>query len=80
MSALEERQKDCRLYVDHIGDVIQSHMSNMAVYMEYCVNQSNAIKVLQALRDSRPDLAAHLQVSGGVFVGCMERLMDVCLW
>ncbi|KAK0227784.1 hypothetical protein IW262DRAFT_1445704 [Armillaria fumosa] len=61
MSALEERQKDCRLYIDKIGDVLQSHMSNMAVYMEYCVNQSNAIKVLQSLRDSRPDLAARLQ-------------------
>ncbi|KAK0492066.1 hypothetical protein EDD18DRAFT_1080080 [Armillaria luteobubalina] len=61
MSALEERQKDCRLYIDKIGDVLQSHMSNMAVYMEYCVNQSNAIKVLQSLRDTRPDLAARLQ-------------------
>ncbi|KAK0474009.1 Dbl homology domain-containing protein [Armillaria novae-zelandiae] len=61
MSALEERQKDCRLYIDKIGDVLRSHMSNMAVYMEYCVNQSNAIKVLQSLRDSRPDLAARLQ-------------------
>ena len=62
MSALEERQKDCRLYIDRIGDIVQSHMSNMAVYMEYCVNQSNAIKVLQSLRDSKPELAGHLQV------------------
>ncbi|KAK0185975.1 hypothetical protein F5146DRAFT_163320 [Armillaria mellea] len=61
MSVLEERQKDCRLYIDKIGDVLQSHMTNMDVYMEYCVNQSNAIKVLQSLRDSRPDLAARLQ-------------------
>ncbi|SJL08834.1 uncharacterized protein ARMOST_12205 [Armillaria ostoyae] len=61
MSALEERQKDCRLYIDKIGDVLQSHMSNIAVYMEYCINQSNAIKVLQSLHDSQPDLAAQLQ-------------------
>ncbi|SJL15191.1 uncharacterized protein ARMOST_18677 [Armillaria ostoyae] len=61
MSALEEHQKDCRLYIDKIDDVLQSHMSNIAVYMEYCVNQSNAIKMLQSLRDLWPDLAAQLQ-------------------
>lgn len=32
MSSLEERQKDCRLYIDRIGDVLQSHMENMRVY------------------------------------------------
>lgn len=62
MSALEERQKECRLYIDRIGDVLLNHMSNMAVYMEYCVNQSNAIKILQSLRESKPELASHLQV------------------
>ncbi|KAF7294543.1 Actin cytoskeleton-regulatory complex protein [Mycena indigotica] len=61
MSELEQRQKECRLYVDRIGDILQSHMSNMAVYMEYCVNQGNAIKVLKSLRDSNPELASHLQ-------------------
>ncbi|KAF7298359.1 Actin cytoskeleton-regulatory complex protein [Mycena kentingensis (nom. inval.)] len=61
MSSLEQRQKECRLYVDRIGDILQSHMSSMAVYMEYCVNQGNAIKVLKSLRDSNPELAAHLQ-------------------
>jgi len=33
MSLLEERQKECRLYVDNIGDILQNHMSNMGVYM-----------------------------------------------
>ncbi|KAJ7621612.1 hypothetical protein DFH06DRAFT_1233083 [Mycena polygramma] len=61
MSSLEERQKECRLYVDRIGDILQNHMSNMAVYMEYCVNQGTAIKVLKSLRDSNPELASHLQ-------------------
>lgn len=37
MSSLEERQKECRLYVDRIGDILQNHMSNMAVYM-VCVS------------------------------------------
>ncbi|KAF7323342.1 hypothetical protein HMN09_00115100 [Mycena chlorophos] len=61
MSELEQRQKECRLYVDRIGDILQTHMVNMAVYMEYCVNQGNAIKVLKSLRDSNPELASHLQ-------------------
>ena len=50
------------MYIDRIGDVLLNHMSNMAVYMEYCVNQSNAIKILQSLRESKPELASHLQV------------------
>ena len=78
MSSLEQRQKECRLYVDRIGDILDTHMSNMAAYMvsvrriacreiltgvqEYCVNQSNAIKVLQTLREGNPQLAEHLQV------------------
>ncbi|KAJ7221504.1 hypothetical protein GGX14DRAFT_492415 [Mycena pura] len=61
MSSLEERQKECRLYVDRIGDVLRDHLSNMAVYTEYCVNQATAIKVLKSLRDSNPELASHLQ-------------------
>ena len=80
VSSLEERQKDCRLYVDRIGDILFNHLPNMGVYMvrhferfgpsqltetdqEYCVNQGTAIKVLQSLRDSNPELAQHLQVS-----------------
>ncbi|KAF8959742.1 hypothetical protein BDZ97DRAFT_1836791 [Flammula alnicola] len=34
VSSLEERQKDCRLYVDRIGDILLSHIPNMAVYMQ----------------------------------------------
>jgi hypothetical protein len=33
LSSLEERQKDCRLYIDQIGDILDAHMSGMAVYM-----------------------------------------------
>jgi actin cytoskeleton-regulatory complex protein PAN1 len=62
LSSLEDRQKECRLYVDRIGDILKDYMSQMEVYMEYCVNQGTATKVLQSLRDSKPELAAHLQV------------------
>jgi len=36
-------------------------MSNMAIYMTYCVNQGVAINVLQSMRDKNPELASHLQ-------------------
>ncbi|KDR82039.1 hypothetical protein GALMADRAFT_240494 [Galerina marginata CBS 339.88] len=61
VSSLEERQKDCRLYIDKVGDILLTHIPNMGAYMQYCVNQSTAIKVLQSLRDSNPPLASHLQ-------------------
>ena len=32
LSSLEEKQKECRLYIDTIGDLLQRHMANMDVY------------------------------------------------
>ncbi|THH02546.1 hypothetical protein EW145_g6732 [Phellinidium pouzarii] len=61
LSSLEERQKECRLYIDNIGDLLDRHMVSMGVYADYCVNQANAIKVLQSIRESRPEVSAHLQ-------------------
>ncbi|TCD66409.1 hypothetical protein EIP91_001400 [Steccherinum ochraceum] len=61
LSSLEERQKDCRLYIDKIGDLLKGNMAHMGVYMDYCVNQANAAKVLQSLRQANPELAARLQ-------------------
>ncbi|KAG2348212.1 hypothetical protein BDR05DRAFT_903524 [Suillus weaverae] len=61
LSVLEERQKDCRLYIDHIGDVLETHIPNMHLYLSYCINQYNAAKVLQSMRDSDADLATQLQ-------------------
>lgn len=33
MSSLEERQKECRLFIDRIGDILHGHMSHMALYL-----------------------------------------------
>lgn len=33
LSSLEERQKDCRLYIDKIGDILKTNMAHMGVYM-----------------------------------------------
>jgi hypothetical protein len=36
LSSLEDRQKECRLYVDKIGDTLLNHIPNMAGYMVRC--------------------------------------------
>lgn len=41
------------------------------------MNQSTAIKVLQSLRQSKPDLAAHLQVCCRRFQTAEEILMSL---
>jgi hypothetical protein len=61
LSALEERQKECRLYVTHLGDILTEHCQNLEVYMPYCVNQDSAAKLLVELRKSKPELEAVLQ-------------------
>ncbi|KAI6004671.1 Dbl homology domain-containing protein [Pisolithus albus] len=61
LSTLEERQRECRLYIDHVGDLLETHMPHMRVYLDYCVNQANAGKMLQSLRDANPELSAQLQ-------------------
>ncbi|TDL18518.1 hypothetical protein BD410DRAFT_497704 [Rickenella mellea] len=61
LSELEELQKQCRLYIDTIGELLSTHMRNMDVYMEYCANHGNAIKILQSLRVAKPELEQHLQ-------------------
>jgi hypothetical protein len=33
VSSLEERQKDCRLYVDEVGDILLKHIPSMGVYL-----------------------------------------------
>lgn len=33
MSSLEERQKECRLYVDKIGDILLKHIPSMGIYL-----------------------------------------------
>ncbi|KAF9806131.1 hypothetical protein IEO21_08793 [Rhodonia placenta] len=61
LSSLEERQKECRLYIDTIGDILRANMPEMDKYVVYCVNQAYAIRVLQSLRESNLELSARLQ-------------------
>lgn len=44
LSSLEERQKECRLYIDRIGDILKVHMSSMGVYM-VCTSTERRISV-----------------------------------
>lgn len=58
LSDLEARQKQDRLFVTAIGDVLERHMSAMSVYLPYCVNQQSASEILEAerKRDTRVDI------------------------
>ncbi|RXK39792.1 hypothetical protein M231_02985 [Tremella mesenterica] len=60
LSALEQRQKSCRLYVDTIGDILEEWMPAMGGYMTYCVNQHRAARELIVLRESDEGLAGWL--------------------
>ncbi|KAG2066386.1 hypothetical protein BDR04DRAFT_1106832 [Suillus decipiens] len=48
LSVLEERQKDCRLYIDHIGDVLETHIPNMHLYL-YVHSVPDVIAPMQRL-------------------------------
>ncbi|KAI5983026.1 hypothetical protein EDD15DRAFT_2376903 [Pisolithus albus] len=61
LSTLEERQRECRLYMDHVGDLLETHMPHMRVYLDSSVNHANAGKVLQSHRDANPELSTQLQ-------------------
>ncbi|GAA5879139.1 hypothetical protein JCM16303_001313 [Sporobolomyces ruberrimus] len=52
LSELEERQRQSRLYINQIGDIIKEHMKGLDVYRGYCVNQANAARTLADLKVS----------------------------
>lgn len=60
LSDLETRQRESHLIVDRIGDVLQTHMERMAVYIPYCVNQSTAAQILEAERKRNESLESQL--------------------
>jgi len=33
LSVLEDRQKECRLYMDTVGDILRQHIPNMGMYL-----------------------------------------------
>ncbi|KAN0063587.1 hypothetical protein ACQY0O_004035 [Thecaphora frezii] len=60
LSDLEERQRQSRLYIDRIGDVLDRHMADMKVYLPYCVNQSASASILHSERRRSAQIDAHL--------------------
>ncbi|BGO93264.1 hypothetical protein NBRC10512_000083 [Rhodotorula toruloides] len=57
LSELEERQRESRLYINTIGDVVKEHMKGLGShYRGYCVNQSNAARTLKDLKRSDSSL------------------------
>lgn len=63
LSDLEERQRQSRLYIDTIGDVVDRHMGGVGQhYRGYCMNQANAARTLRDLRRSDRSLNTLLDV------------------
>ncbi|GAA5977335.1 hypothetical protein JCM10908_004943 [Rhodotorula pacifica] len=57
LSDLEERQRQSRLYINTIGDVVEKHMGGVGGhYRGYCLNQANAARTLNDLRKSDQSL------------------------
>jgi hypothetical protein len=52
MSDLEARQKEARLYISAIGDILCKHIDGLQVYRPYCTNQANAASMLEDLKAS----------------------------
>jgi hypothetical protein len=63
LSELEDRQRRSQLYIDHIGDIIKTHVKGLDVYRPYCVNQTNAANTLAELRGQDPNLRTALEKS-----------------
>lgn len=61
LSDLEERQRASRLYVDHIGDLLITHLPQMKAYLPYCTNQATAAQILSTERSRNPRLNSLLQ-------------------
>ena len=39
LSDLEDRQRQCRLYIDRVGDIVFRHAPGLSIYKPYCLNQ-----------------------------------------
>ncbi|CDZ97229.1 RhoGEF GTPase [Phaffia rhodozyma] len=60
-SELEESQRESRMYLTSIADILINHIPNVDVYVPYCVNQSTAASILQSLRRKNLKLEEILQ-------------------
>ncbi|GAA6030396.1 hypothetical protein JCM8097_009087 [Rhodosporidiobolus ruineniae] len=61
LSELEERQRQSRLYINTIGDIVKEHMKGVgSQYRGFCVNQSNAVRTLADLKVSDRNLRTQL--------------------
>ncbi|GBC07924.1 hypothetical protein RclHR1_00780004 [Rhizophagus clarus] len=51
LSDLEQRQKDDKLFVNNVGDILLKHSDELSCYEIYCGKQLNASKFLQQKRN-----------------------------
>ncbi|KAI6140329.1 hypothetical protein BKA82DRAFT_31057, partial [Pisolithus tinctorius] len=60
LSTLEERQREFRLYVDRVGNLLETRTRQCECICS-CIDQANAGKGLQSLRNTNRELSAQLQ-------------------
>src|SRR6266542_3840189 len=62
LSDLEQRQKDDKLYVNNVGDLLLKHSDDLKCYEIYCGKQLNASKFLQKKRYEDKTFSEFLKV------------------
>lgn len=62
LSDLEQRQKDDKLFVNNVGDILLKHSDNLKCYKIYCGKQLNASKFLQKKRNINKIFSEFLKV------------------
>ena len=78
-SELEARQRESRLFVESIGDVVRRHLvQGLDVYRVYCSNQPNAARTLHELKTHDPAVAAALGASSIDGLSLEPYLLQVC--
>jgi hypothetical protein len=75
LSDLEQRQKDDKLLISNVGDILLNHLDNLKCYENYCGNQLNASKFLQKKRNEDKSLAEFLKVNFFFFFYEKQRLL-----
>ncbi|TIA91127.1 hypothetical protein E3P99_01232 [Wallemia hederae] len=60
VSDLESRQRNDRMYISQIGDLLDKHLGSLDIYMHYCSNQHRSIKALQSLQNNNYRLSQKL--------------------
>jgi hypothetical protein len=68
LSDLEQRQKDDKLFVNNIGDILLKHSDDLKCYEMYCGKQLNSSKFLQKKRNENKIFSEFLKVNIYIYI------------